>query len=116
MDEGGDYPFGVRALTVYSDELIAGGNFTTAGEHVSAYWARWARPSPCDPGDLNCDGAFNGADIDPFFLALGDPAAYAAQFPSCDIMNGDMNCDGAVNGADIDPFFTCLGQGGCTCP
>ena len=59
-------------------------------------------------GDLNCDGAFNGADIDPFFLALGDPAAYAAQFPKCDIMNGDMNRDGRVDGADIDPFFACL--------
>ncbi|MCH8807305.1 MAG: hypothetical protein IH986_14645, partial [Planctomycetes bacterium] len=28
------------------------------------------------PGDMNCDGALNGGDIDPFFLALGDPAAY----------------------------------------
>ena len=63
-------------------------------------------------GDLNCDGSFNGADIDPFFLALGDPAAYVIQFPNCDIMLGDMNGDGAVNGADIDSFFECLG-GGC---
>ncbi|MCH7592512.1 MAG: hypothetical protein IH989_07020 [Planctomycetes bacterium] len=60
-------------------------------------------------GDLNCDGAFNGADIDPFFLALGDPAAYAAQFPNCNILNGDMNGDGRLDGADIDPFFACLG-------
>ena len=67
-------------------------------------------------GDLNCDGAANGADIDPFFLALGDPAAYAAQFPDCNIINGDMSCDGAVNGADIDPFFACLGTGQCVCP
>ena len=67
-------------------------------------------------GDLNCDGAFNGADIDPFFLALGDPAGYAIQFPNCDIMLGDMNCDNLVNGADIDEFFSCLGSGGCCCP
>jgi hypothetical protein len=70
----------------------------------------------CEPafenGDLNCDGAFNGGDIDPFFLALGDPAAYAATYPNCDIMLADMNRDGAVNGADIDTFFECLG-GGC---
>ena len=65
------------------------------------------------PGDLNCDGAFNGGDIDPFFLALGDPAAYTAQFPNCDILLGDMNGDGAVNGGDIDPFFDCLGGGVC---
>jgi hypothetical protein len=64
------------------------------------------------PGDLNCDGSFNGADIDPFFLALGDPTAYAVAFPDCDLTLADMNGDGAVNGADIDPFFECLG-GGC---
>ncbi|MCH8807739.1 MAG: hypothetical protein IH986_16875 [Planctomycetes bacterium] len=65
------------------------------------------------PGDLNCDGAFNGGDIDPFFLALGDPAAYALAFPSCNILLGDMNGDGRVNGADIDPFFDCLAGGPC---
>ena len=65
------------------------------------------------PGDLNCDGVFNGGDIDPFFLALGDPAAYALAFPGCDISHGDMNGDGLVNGADIDPFFLCLGGGAC---
>ncbi|MCH8805377.1 MAG: hypothetical protein IH986_04745 [Planctomycetes bacterium] len=64
-------------------------------------------------GDMNCDGAINGADIDPFFLALGDPSAYTAQFPNCDILNGDMNGDGRVNGGDIDPFFVCLGGGAC---
>ena len=61
------------------------------------------------PGDMNCDDVLNGGDIDPFFLALGDPAAYAAQFPNCDPMNGDINGDGALNGGDIDPFFQCLG-------
>ncbi|MCH8807158.1 MAG: right-handed parallel beta-helix repeat-containing protein [Planctomycetes bacterium] len=60
-------------------------------------------------GDLNCDDAFNGADIDPFFLALGDPAAYAMAFPNCDALLADMNADGSVNGGDIDPFFQCLG-------
>lgn len=63
--------------------------------------------------DMNRDGSFGGADIDPFFRALGDPAAYAAQFPNCDILNGDMNGDGQFNGADIDPFFACLGGGAC---
>ena len=65
------------------------------------------------PGDLNCDGALNGGDIDPFFLALGDPAAYLLQFPNCDPLNGDMNGDGRLDGGDIDPFFECLGAGGC---
>ena len=64
-------------------------------------------------GDLNCDGRFNGADIDVFFFALGDPATYQAAFPNCDGRLGDMNLDGFFNGADIDAFFTCLGGGGC---
>ncbi|MCH8807363.1 MAG: hypothetical protein IH986_14945, partial [Planctomycetes bacterium] len=68
---------------------------------------------PFPPGDLNCDGALNGGDIDPFFLALGDPAAYALAFPNCDAALADMNGDGRVNGGDIDPFFACLGGGVC---
>ncbi|MCH8807917.1 MAG: hypothetical protein IH986_17770 [Planctomycetes bacterium] len=59
-------------------------------------------------GDMNCDGGFDGADVDPFFLALGDPAAYRAAFPDCNLLNGDLNCDRTLNGADIDPFFDCL--------
>ena len=66
-----------------------------------------------NPGDLNCDCSFNGGDIDPFFLALGDPVGYAAAFPNCNISNADMNGDGLVNGADIDAFFKCLGGGAC---
>lgn len=63
-------------------------------------------------GDMNGDGFFNGADIDPFFLALGDPAAFALQFPNVDAAAvGDMNGDGLFNGADIDPFFAALGLG-----
>ena len=50
----------------------------------------------------------NGADIDPFFLALGDPGAYEVAFPNCDALLGDMNRDGRLDGADIDPFFECL--------
>ncbi len=60
------------------------------------------------PGDLNCDGRFDGADIDPFFLALVDPKAYQAAFPNCDLLNGDINGDNRLDGADIDPFFQCL--------
>lgn len=62
-------------------------------------------------GDLNCDGRFDGADIDPFFLALGDPQTYRTLFPNCDATLADMNGDGLVTGADIDPFFTALGGG-----
>ncbi|MGE0481670.1 MAG: PEP-CTERM sorting domain-containing protein [Phycisphaerae bacterium] len=64
------------------------------------------------PGDLNCDGVVNNFDIDPFVLALTDPAGYAAAFPGCDIDNADTNGDGSVNNFDIDSFVACL-VGGC---
>ena len=70
-------------------------------------------PAAFPPGDMNCDGRLDGADIDPFFLALGDPPAYALAFPNCDPLNGDMNGDGRLDGGDIDPFFACLGGGAC---
>ncbi|MGE0479095.1 MAG: serine protease [Phycisphaerae bacterium] len=59
-------------------------------------------------GDMNCDGVVNNFDIDPFVIALTDPAAYAAAFPCCNINNADINNDGAVNNFDIDPFVICL--------
>jgi len=59
-------------------------------------------------GDLNCDGAINAFDIDPFTLALTDPAGYAAAYPNCDIDLADINADGQVNAFDIDPFVDLL--------
>ena len=59
-------------------------------------------------GDLNCDGAINAFDIDPFVLALTDPAGYAAEYPACDVMLADANHDGTVNAFDIDPFVLLL--------
>ena len=63
------------------------------------------------PGDLNCDGAINTFDIDPFVLALTDAAGYATAYPDCDIMNADANSDGLVNAFDIDPFVILLTGG-----
>jgi hypothetical protein len=62
-------------------------------------------------GDVNCDGYINAFDIDPFVLALTDPAAYAAAFPDCNIMNADINGDGQINAFDIDPFVQLLTGG-----
>ena len=59
-------------------------------------------------GDLNCDGTANAFDIDPFVLALTDPAGYAAAYPDCDRMLADCNGDGVVNAFDIDPFVELL--------
>ncbi|MEW6198473.1 MAG: choice-of-anchor J domain-containing protein [Planctomycetota bacterium] len=66
----------------------------------------------CNPpfakGDLNCDGNVDFGDINPFVLALTNPAGYAAAFPNCNIMLGDINDDGLVNFGDINPFVRLL--------
>jgi hypothetical protein len=59
-------------------------------------------------GDLNCDGAVDFADINPFVLLLGDPTAWQAAFPGCPQINGDINGDGAVGFGDINPFVALL--------
>jgi len=59
-------------------------------------------------GDLNCDTFINNFDIDPFVLALTNPAGYAQKFPDCEANLADMNGDGKVNNFDIDPFVACL--------
>ena len=61
--------------------------------------------------DLNCDGARNAFDIDPFVLALTDTAAYAAAYPDCVQDLADCNRDGVVNAFDIDPFVDLLTRG-----
>jgi hypothetical protein len=66
--------------------------------------------SPPNLGDLNCDGTTNFGDINPFVLALTNPAAYASAYPSCDILNADINGDGSVSFGDINPFVTLLTQ------
>jgi subtilisin family serine protease len=71
-------------------------------------------PDECEGGllgDMNCDGTVNGYDIDPFVLALTNPAGYQAAYPACQIGNADINGDGVVNGYDIDPFVSLLTGG-----
>ncbi len=64
-----------------------------------------------EPGDLNCDGLVNFGDINPFVLALSDPAAYAQQFPDCSIAVADINRDGRVDFGDINPLVELLSGG-----
>ena len=59
------------------------------------------------PGDLNCDGRIDGADVAPFVLAVLDAAQYASQYPSCDILAGDLDGDGIPSSQDI-PLFAQL--------
>ncbi|MBU0641342.1 MAG: endonuclease/exonuclease/phosphatase family protein [Planctomycetes bacterium] len=72
-------------------------------------------PDECEhaPGDMDCNGALNGFDIDGFLLVLGGtppeyPEYYTAH-PDCDHMLADANGDGQVNGFDIEDFIALLG-------
>jgi hypothetical protein len=58
--------------------------------------------------DLNCDGAVNFKDINPFVLALSSWGSYLQQYPDCDIMLVDCNGDGYVTFKDINPFVAIL--------
>ncbi len=66
------------------------------------------QPAQPTPGDMNCDGTVDNADIDSFVQALTDPAGYVADHPDCDINNADVNDDGSVDNGDIDAFVALL--------
>ena len=61
-------------------------------------------------GDLNCDGSVDFGDINPFVLALTNPAGYQAAYPDCNIDLADINGDGLVDFGDINPFVRLLTQ------
>lgn len=83
--------------------------------HVLSGEPAWGAAVNADPlvGDLNCDGRVDNFDVDPFALALVDPAAYAATYPDCTSAHADINNDGQVNNFDIDGFVACIVGGGC---
>ena len=91
--------------------VMTGGGYVLTG----GFWPAPTPPFP--PGDMNCDGAVNGQDIDGFILVLlaTDAPIYAdyhawggiVKLP-CNAFNGDMNGDGNVNGQDIDGFVAAL--------
>ena len=62
------------------------------------------------PGDLDCDGDVDFDDIEPFVLALSDPAAYELAYPGCPLPNADTDGDGDVDFDDINPFVALLGN------
>jgi hypothetical protein len=64
-------------------------------------------------GDLNCDGAVDLDDIDPFVTALVSRAVYESRYVGCSWFNGDIDGDGDVSFEDISPFVRCLSNGAC---
>jgi lysyl endopeptidase len=59
-------------------------------------------------GDVNCDGAVDFGDINPFVLVLTGPSAWQAAYPGCPLTNADINQSGAVGFDDINPFVALL--------
>ncbi len=101
---------GTLRLDVRDDDSIVGrdtrvplgGDGDDNGAFTSGEAYTVGPPSPA--GDLNCDGSVSVGDINPFVLALTDPAGYAAMFPDCDPLNADCNDDGSVTVGDINCF------------
>ncbi|MCC6676003.1 MAG: EF-hand domain-containing protein [Phycisphaerales bacterium] len=80
---------GVRAITMFGDEIIAGGRFTIAGDRTSEFWARWG----CVV-DFTHDGLVDFGD---FLMFLN---YYDAQDPLV-----DLNGDGLIDFADFLEFL-----------
>jgi hypothetical protein len=61
---------------------------------------------------MDCNGWVDFDDINPFVLALSNPAGYHAAYPNCNFLNGDCNGDGVVSFDDINPFVALLSADG----
>ncbi len=84
----------VSAVAIAADGKVLVSNSETLTAYVGAM-----------SGDLNCDGAVNAADVDPFVLALANPGLYARRYPRCDRALADVNGDGSVNAGDVAAFL-----------
>lgn len=92
---GGGEPAYTTAYTVAAGPdggVLAGGIFTTAGEHASAYLARWA--CPICTADLDADGVVDFTDYLAFLNAYEAGAAPA-----------DLDADGVVDFTDYLEFL-----------
>ena len=105
------------ASSWYPDEVLWGGSTSTISDYASDHCPviiDLIAPMPSfEMADLNCDGAVNFNDIDPFVAALISESTYYADYPDCDFWLADINDSGVVNFEDIDPFVECLVSGGC---
>lgn len=73
----------------------------------SAYVFDWS--SNLCPGDLNCDGSIDFADINPFVQYLTYYSSWLQVYPNCPPQNGDANGDGFYPSfQDINSFIGLL--------
>jgi len=89
-------------------EVLVENRYAQVGSRWTSV-AFWYQQPPL-PGDLNCDGAVNFDDINPFVAALVSQTGYESQYPDCRWLNGDTNGDGTVNFDDINPFVALLAR------
>ena len=112
MDGGGGSSSGdvfeVRGTAGQTDAstVLTGGDYTLTG----GFWVG-APEVTVLVGDLNCDGAVDFGDINPFALLLSSPNAWSFSYPGCPAANGDINDDGSVNFGDINAFVNLLSGG-----
>jgi hypothetical protein len=111
-DNPPDYAFGLPAECRIE---FANPSCVAVGGSAVALWV--ATEDPCAGfvrGDADCSGEVNNFDIDPFVLALSNPAGYASAYPTCSrVCTADIDGDGIVSNFDIDGFLDCLTVG---CP
>ena len=66
---------------------------------------------PRTPGDMNCDGNVDAADIVPFARLLVQPIGYSISLPTCNAANGDFTGDFEVDGNDVAGFMNAIEAG-----
>jgi len=71
-------------------------------------WFRFGAVVAPQPGDVNCDGTVDFADINPFVQVLTDGEGYQQTYSGCWPENADINSDGVVDFGDINPFVALL--------
>lgn len=59
-------------------------------------------------GDMDCSGAVDLNDIEPFVTAVLNADTYNTQFPCCSIDSADMNADTLIDGVDVGLFAAAL--------
>jgi probable HAF family extracellular repeat protein len=97
-----------RSRQLYGDN-IAAYSINNAGQVGASVPGQPLILTPFVVGDMNCDGAVDAFDIEPFVTGLIDPTAYAARWPDCFADSaGDINQDAAFDAFDIEPFVEML--------
>lgn len=101
----GDYAFIARCLAIVDHSFMMSYTDSNAQTNVTM---TLDVPQPDPLGDMDCSGAVDVADIEPFILALLDPDGYDVAFPNCDKDRADMNDDTLRDGGDVGDFINAI--------